>query len=110
MSYDQASNLESGRQGGYSDDPDFQDLQRQLRSKVQTLLNSNRDLSKNVGVLGTKKDTPRLRERVHKTMETARNLCKDIAEGVKQLQTWDDLTVCRTLSEEKASQSQSQSR
>lgn len=92
MSYDQLSNLESGRQG-YTDDPDFQDLQRDLKSKLQTLSNSNRDLSKNVGVLGTKKDTPRLRERVHKTMETARSLCKEIGEGVKRLQTWEDLTV-----------------
>lgn len=98
MSYDQLSNLESGRQG-YTDDPDFQDLQRDLKSKLQTLLTSNRDLSKNVGVLGTKKDTPRLRERVHKTMETARSLCREIGEGVKRLQTWEDLTVRETLSQ-----------
>jgi syntaxin 7 len=97
MSYDQLSSLESGRQAGYTDDPDFQDLQRELKSKLQTLLTSNRDLSKNVGVLGTKKDTPRLRERVHKTMETARDLCREIGEGVKRLQTWEDLTVRPTF-------------
>ncbi|KAK8920500.1 Syntaxin pep12 [Metarhizium anisopliae] len=103
MSYDQLSNLESGQQGGYSDDPDFQHLQRELKTKLQTLLTSNRDLYKNVGVLGTKKDTPRLRERVHKTMETARNLCREIGEGVKRLQTWEDLTKQQKYEQTKVS-------
>ncbi|WKT49175.1 hypothetical protein QSH57_014105 [Fusarium oxysporum f. sp. vasinfectum] len=42
MSYD----LESGRRGGgYSDDPAFQELQYDLKSKLQTLLSSNRKLA-----------------------------------------------------------------
>lgn len=97
MSYDRLSNLESGQQGGYTDDPEFQTLQYDLKNKLQKLLNSNRDLSKGVISLGTKKDNPRLRERVNKGMETARELCREIGEGVKRLQTWEDLTVCPTL-------------
>lgn len=97
MSYDQLSNLESGRQGNYSDDPDFQTLQYDLKNKLQKLLVSNRDLSKDINSLGTKKDNPRLRERVNKGLESTRELCRGIGEGVKRLQTWDDLTVCFVL-------------
>lgn len=94
MSYDQLSTLESGRQpGGYTDDPDFQTLQYELKNKLQKLLTSNRELSKGVGSLGTKKDNPRLRERVNKGLESTRELCREIGQGVKRLQTWDDLTV-----------------
>lgn len=92
MSFDQLSNLESGRRGGYTDDPAFQELQYGLKSKLQALLSSNRKLANDVNVLGTKKDTPRLRERVHNSMEKTREMCREIGEGVKSLQTWDDLT------------------
>lgn len=91
MSYDQLSNLESGR--AYTDDPGFQDLQYELKGKLQSLLSSNRKLANDVNVLGTKKDTPRLRERVHNTMEKTRETCLDIGEGVKKLQTWEELSV-----------------
>ena len=94
MSYDQLSNLESGSRGGYTDDPEFQNFQFDLKNKLQTLLSSNRKLSNDVNVLGTKKDTPRLRERVRNSMEKTRQLCQDIGEGIKKLQTWEDLTVC----------------
>ena len=93
MSYDQLSSLESGRRGGYTDNPGFQDLQYELKTKLQSLLSSNRKLANDVNVLGTKKDTPRLRERVHNTMEKARELCREIGDGVKRLQTWEDLSV-----------------
>lgn len=93
MSFDQLSNLESGRRGGYSDDPEFQELQHTLKSKLQALLSSNRKLANDVNVLGTRKDTPRLRERVHSSMEKTREMCQEIGDGVKKLQTWEDLTV-----------------
>ncbi len=94
MSYDRASNLEAGRSTGYSDDPAFRDLQYQLKGKLQTLLSNNRKLSNDLNVLGTKKDTPRLRERVHNTMEKSREVCRDVGEGVKKLMSWEDLSVC----------------
>ncbi|KAK2592943.1 SNAP receptor [Conoideocrella luteorostrata] len=103
MSYDQLSNLESGRQGGYTDDPEFQTLQYDLKNKLQKLLTSNRDLAKGITSLGTKKDNPRLRERVNKGMETARELCREIGEGVKRLQTWEDLTKQQKYEQTKVS-------
>ncbi|PHH87097.1 hypothetical protein CDD83_9320 [Cordyceps sp. RAO-2017] len=104
MSYDQLSNLESGgRRGGYSDDPAFQDLQYELKSKLQSLLSGNRKLANDVNVLGTKKDTPRLRERVHNSMEKTRELCREIGDGVKRLQTWDDLSKQQKYEQTKVS-------
>ncbi|KAJ4158059.1 uncharacterized protein LMH87_008604 [Akanthomyces muscarius] len=92
MSYDRSSSMEAGRSGGYSDDPAFRDLQSELKGKLQTLLTNNRKLSNDLTVLGTKKDTPRLRERVHNTLEKTREICRDIGEGVKKFQSWEDLS------------------
>jgi t-SNARE complex subunit (syntaxin) len=102
MSYDQLSSLETGR-GGYSDDPGFQDLLYDLKSKLQSLLSSNRKLSNDVGILGTKRDTPRLRERVHSSMEKTRDICKEIGDGVKKLQTWEDLSKQQKYEQTKVS-------
>ncbi|KAF7545103.1 hypothetical protein G7Z17_g9446 [Cylindrodendrum hubeiense] len=103
MSFDQLSSLESGRRGGYADDPAFQELQYDLKSKLQALLSSNRKLANDVNVLGTKKDTPRLRERVHNSMEKTREMCREIGEGVKRLQTWDELTKQQKYEQTKVS-------
>ncbi|KAF4972556.1 hypothetical protein FSARC_903 [Fusarium sarcochroum] len=103
MSYDQLSNLESGRRGGYSDDPAFQELQYDLKSKLQALLSSNRKLANDVNVLGTRKDTPRLRERVHNSMDKTRDMCREIGEGVKRLQTWEELTKQQKYEQTKVS-------
>ncbi|EHK45435.1 uncharacterized protein TrAtP1_003742 [Trichoderma atroviride] len=104
MAYDRLSSLEAGQSGaGYTDDPAFQDLQYELKNKLQSLLSNNRKLANDVNVLGTKKDTPRLRERVHNTMEKSREICKDIGDGVKKLQTWDDLTKQQKYEQTKVS-------
>ncbi|KAG8670189.1 SNAP receptor [Fusarium poae] len=98
MSFD----LESGR-GGYTDDPAFQELQYDLKSKLQSLLSSNRKLANDVNVLGTRKDTPRLRERVHNSMDKTRDMCREIGDGVKRLQTWEDLTKQQKYEQTKVS-------
>ncbi|CEI70158.1 hypothetical protein FVEN_g11281 [Fusarium venenatum] len=98
MSFD----LESGR-GGYTDDPAFQELQYDLKSKLQALLSSNRKLANDVNVLGTRKDTPRLRERVHNSMDKTRDMCREIGDGVKRLQTWEDLTKQQKYEQTKVS-------
>ncbi|KAK7415920.1 SNAP receptor [Neonectria magnoliae] len=92
MSFDQLSNLESGRRGGYTDDPAFRELQYDLKSKLEAVQSTNRKLSNDINVLGTRKDTPRLRERVHNSMDKTRKMCQEIGDGVKKLQDWDDLT------------------
>merc|ERR1711937_733031 len=100
MSYDQLSNLESGR---YTDDPVFRDLQYELKGKLQSLLTSSRKLANDVNVLGTKKDSPRLRERVNNAMDKTRHICQEIGECVKKLQSWEELSKQQKYEQTKVS-------
>ena len=96
MSFDQLSSLEAGRRRGtpgYADDPDFQRLSQDLMNKLFKLNGNNQRLSGEVGHLGTRRDTPRVRERVHELIEESRDTFKDVGEGVKKMQTWEDVTV-----------------
>ncbi len=99
MSFDQLSSLEAGRRGspGYSDDPDFQRLSQDLMNKLFKLNGNNQRLAGEVGHLGTRRDTPRVRERVHELIEESRDNFKAVGEGVKKIQTWEDVTVRFTL-------------
>ena len=93
-SFDQLSSLEAGR-GSYSDDPQFKQQQQQLKNRLILLRQNISRLGTEVNHLGGRRDTPRVRERVHSLLEESRELCKEIGEGVKKLQAWGaDLTVC----------------
>lgn len=96
MSFDQLSSLEaqSGGQGGYTDDPGFQQLLFDLRTKLRDFEKNILKLRTDVNLLGTKRDTARVRERVHDILEKSRDSCLSIGEGIKKLQVWDDLSVC----------------
>ncbi|KAI8264503.1 Syntaxin pep12 [Colletotrichum sp. SAR11_239] len=66
MSYDQLSSLEagrSGRQGNYSDDPEFKQLQSQLTNKIFNLRRNIQQLTSDVNILGTKRDTARKQQK-----------------------------------------------
>lgn len=96
MSFDQLSSLEEGRRrggAGYTDDPDFQRLLQELKNRLFKLSGNNQRLRSELGHLGTRRDTPRVRERVHELLEESRNLFKEVGEGVKKVQTWEDVTV-----------------
>jgi len=96
MSFDQLSSLEAGRSRGgpgYSDDPEFARVSQDLMNKLFRLNGNNQRLSAEIGHLGTKRDTPRARERVHELLEESRDTFKDVGEGVKKIQTWEDVTV-----------------
>lgn len=98
MSFDQLSSLEAGRRrntgsGQFSDDPEFQRLSQDLMNKLFRLNGNNQRLQGEVGHLGTRRDTPRVRERVHELIEESRDLFKEVGEGVKKVQTWEDVTV-----------------
>ena len=51
-------------------------------------------LSQQINLLGTKRDTERVRERVHDLLDEARDGFKDAGEGIKKLTAWEDLSVC----------------
>jgi syntaxin 7 len=100
MSFDQLSSLESQptnmrRQDDpqYTDDPGFQKLSQDLMAKLFNLTGNISTLSNEVALLGTKRDTERLRERVHDTLEEMKDAFKDVGEGVKKLQSWEDVSV-----------------
>ncbi|KAJ4307212.1 SNAP receptor [Collariella sp. IMI 366227] len=107
MSFDQLSSLEAGRRRGgtpsYTDDPEFQRLADDLTDKLFKLNSNNQRLNVQVGHLGTRRDTPRARERVHEYIEESRDLFKEVGEGVKKLQTWEDATPAQKYKQQKLS-------
>ncbi|KAK4189931.1 t-SNARE [Podospora australis] len=103
MSFDQLSSLEAGRGSSsrYSDDPEFAKLSRELTSKLFKLNSNNQQLSREIGHLGTRRDTPRVRERVHELIEESREAFKEVGEGVKKIQTWEDVTPTQKYQQQK---------
>jgi ElaB/YqjD/DUF883 family membrane-anchored ribosome-binding protein len=100
MSFDQLSSLESQpttlrRQDDpqYADDPEFQRLSQQLSAQLFTLTGNISRLSNEIAKLGTKKDTERVRERVHNLLEETKDAFKEVGEGVKKIQSWEDVNV-----------------
>ncbi|KAK3946445.1 syntaxin pep12 [Diplogelasinospora grovesii] len=106
MSFDQLSSLEAGRRRGnpsYADDPDFQRLSQDLMNRLFKLNGNNQRLSGEIGHLGTRRDTPRVRERVHELLEESRDMFKEVGEGVKKIQTWEDVTPTQKYMQQKLS-------
>lgn len=99
MSFDQLSNLESQPAGleSYSDDPAFKTLLTELRNSLFAFQRTCSQLRTDVNLLGTRRDTARVRERVHKLLEKSRDQCKELGDGVKKLQAFEDLSVCTVL-------------
>lgn len=100
MSFDRLSSLEAqtpstGQDAGasYQDDPDFQRLTESLSNQLFTLTSNISRLSNQIGLLGTKRDTERVRERIHNLLEETRDGFRDVGEGVKKVQMWEDITV-----------------
>jgi syntaxin 7 len=99
MSFDQLSALESQptamRSGdAYTDDPEFSKLSQDLMNKLFTLTGNISRLSNQVALLGTKRDTERVRERVHDLLEETKEDFKNIGAGVKTIDSWEDVSVC----------------
>ncbi len=101
MSFDQLSSIESGGGGGarrqnngsYADDPEFSRLSQSLMNKLFHLQGNISKLNSDIGLLGTRRDNPRLRERVHATIEESTEQFKEVGEGIKKIQTWEDATA-----------------
>lgn len=100
MSFDRLSNLESQptttrRQDDptYKDDPEFQKFTEGLSTRLFELVSNISRLSNEVAKLGTSRDTARVRERVHDLREDTETGFKEVGEGIKKAQAWDDLNV-----------------
>src|SRR5271154_3410843 len=100
MSFDRLSSLESQptttrRQDDahYRDDPEFSRLAESLSTRLFELTANISRLSSQIALLGTKRDTERVRERVHDLLEETRDGFKHVGEGVKKIQIWEDTNV-----------------
>jgi Syntaxin-like protein len=101
MSFDQLSSLESqpttmrreDDPHSFADDPEFQKLTEDLFSQLFNLTNNISRLSNDITLLGTKRDTERIRNRVSENLDQARDGFKDVGEGVKKVAAWEDVTV-----------------
>ncbi|KAH8768923.1 t-SNARE [Diaporthe sp. PMI_573] len=91
MSFDQLSSLESQpRPSAYADDPEFDRLSQDMMNKLFTLSGNTSRLRTEIGHLGTRRDTARVRERVHDLIDESSETLKQVGEGVKKVQTWGD--------------------
>ena len=98
MSFDRLPSLEAPpttqRSPGYSDDPQFD---RQIQDLSARLFRLNSDvtrLSQQIALMGTPKDSETIRDRVKSMMDKTREEFKRVGDGVKQIQNWDNVSVC----------------
>ena len=100
MSFDRLSSLESQptttrRQDDsvYRDDPEFTRFTEGLSTRLFELTSNISRLSNQIALLGTKRDTERVRERVHDLLEETREGFKEVGDGIKRAQAWEDQNV-----------------
>ncbi|KAF4313821.1 hypothetical protein GTA08_BOTSDO01106 [Botryosphaeria dothidea] len=98
MSFDDSSRLESQpttwrRQDDpeYADDPEFKRFTTQLSDQLFSLTSNVTRLSNQISLLGTKRETERVRERVRDMIEETSSGFKEVGEGLKKVQQWHDL-------------------
>ena len=111
MSFNQASALEA-QPPQYRDDPEtlsspaFDSLAENLSVKLFSLTSSISRLRQQIELLGTKRDTERVRERVSDLLEEVRDGFKDAGDGVRKLAKWEDLNVGGTFSHRRGSRAE----
>jgi Syntaxin-like protein len=98
MSFDQASALESQPvplHGGetYTDHPEFNNFTADLSDKLLTLTSTVSRLSNQVGLLGTRRETERVRERVKDLIDEGGRGFKEVGESLKKVISWPDVGV-----------------
>lgn len=97
MSFDRLPSLEAQstttRGSGYSDSPEFDSLTTKLSSQIFTLTSNISRLNRELGLVGTKRDSENLRERVKKLLDETREGFKAVGEGVKRVQSWENVSV-----------------
>ncbi|KAF2145978.1 uncharacterized protein K452DRAFT_242415 [Aplosporella prunicola CBS 121167] len=98
MSFEDSSALESQPTNWrreddpqYADDPDYKRFTSQLSDQLFSLTSNVTRLSNQIGLLGTKRETERVRERVRDLIDETTSGFKDIGEGLKKVQAWPDL-------------------
>ena len=97
MSFDRLPSLESqstaSRSTGYSDDPAFDKLTNSLSSHLFRLNSNVNRLSLQIAHMGTPKDSETIRDRVKMLLEQTREEFKQVGEGIKKVQAWENVSV-----------------
>lgn len=75
----------------YADDPEFNAYTTQLSDKLFSLTASISKLSNQIALLGTRRETDRVRERVQDLLSETGDSFKDIGEGLKKVGGWHDM-------------------
>jgi len=101
MSFDHSSALESQPTNWrreddpqYSDDPEFRRFTTELSDKLFSMTSNVTRLANQIALLGTKRETERVRERVRDLIDETSEGFKEIGEGLKRVSAWPDLGVC----------------
>jgi len=94
MSFDRLSTLESqpttSRSTGYSDSPEFAQLTTTLSARLFTLTSNITQLNRQLALVGTRKDSEAVRERVTRLLDSTRTGFREISDGVKRAKSWPD--------------------
>jgi t-SNARE complex subunit (syntaxin) len=75
----------------YADDPEFNRFTAQLSDKLFTLTSNLSRLSNQLALLGTKRETERVRERVQDLLSETGDGFKEVGEGLKKVNEWEDV-------------------
>jgi syntaxin 7 len=88
----------------YADDPEFTRYTTALSEKLFTLTNNISRLSTQLALLGTKRETERVRERVQDLLSETGDGFKEVGEGLKKVNDWPDVGPSQKYTQGKLSQ------
>ena len=88
----------------YADDPEFQALTTSLSDQLFTLASSISRLNNQISLLGTRRETDRVRERVQSLLQETGDSFKEIGEGLKRVSNWEDLGPSQKYTQGKLNQ------
>ncbi|KAK4549649.1 hypothetical protein LTR36_004950 [Oleoguttula mirabilis] len=88
----------------YADDPEFRSYTTDLSDKLFSLTANISKLSNQIALLGTKRETDRVRERVQDLLQETGDGFKEIGEGLKKVQAWHDLSPSQKYTQGKLNQ------
>lgn len=88
----------------YADDPEFQEYTTQLSDRLFSLTANITRLSSQIALLGTKRETDRVRERVQDLLQETSDTFKEVGEGLKKVQAWPDVGPSQKYTQGKLAQ------
>ncbi|KAF2863958.1 SNARE domain protein [Piedraia hortae CBS 480.64] len=88
----------------YRDDPEYDKFTKQLSEQLFGLTAGISRLSNEVGLLGTRRETERVRERVQDLLHETSDGFKSVGEGIKKIQARQDLNPSQRYTQTKLSQ------